>query len=155
FATINANMADLTAQGKGNGSLGLMFDVAGGTLLDCCVGVATAPDQIAPQNIYAVAYVKRSGALTPAGLKAPNPVLKIWRGSDQFAGPALALYGGDDTGAPRASSKNYFYFGWADSIGNTTAPGKHADVTYYYNLIYSRALGDAEWIRLYTYLKSA
>jgi hypothetical protein len=155
FATASANLTDPTGQGKGNGSLGLMFDVAGGSLLGCCVGVATPPDQIEANNVYAVAYVKRAGAVTPATLNGPTPSVRIWRGAEGYSGTALTLYGGNNGGPPRTSPSNYFYFGWADSGGSSSVTGRHADVTYYYNLIYSRALSDSEWLRLYSYLKSA
>jgi hypothetical protein len=144
-----------TAQGKGDGSLGLLFDVTGGTLLGCCTGVATAPDQIKPGGIYAVAYVKKAGAVNPATINTEDPVVKIWKGGDRYAGSALTVYGGANAGPPRASGSNYFYFGWADSGGSSSTAGNHADVTYYYNLIYSRTLTDAEWLRLYAYLKAA
>jgi hypothetical protein len=154
-ATTNMALMDPGGQGRGNGSLGILFDVAGGSLLNCCVGVATAPDQITAGDVHAVAYVKKAGAVTPASIHAPDPVLKIWRESTSYTGSALTLYGGANGGPPRTSPQNYFYFGWADTAGNSGVAGRHADVTYYYNLIYSRALSDAEWIRLYTYLKSA
>jgi hypothetical protein len=154
-ATTNMALMDPGGQGRGNGSLGILFDVAGGSLLNCCVGVATGPDQITAGDVHAVAYVKKAGTVTPASINAPDPVLKIWRGSTSYTGSALTLYGGANGGPPRTSPKNYFYFGWADTAGNSGVAGRHADVTYYYNLIYSRALSDAEWIRLYTYLKSA
>jgi hypothetical protein len=154
MATASANFTNLTGQGKGNGSLGLMFDVTGGPLLNCCVGVGTATDQIGPGNIYAVAYVKKAGAVNRASLNAANPAVKIWNGSTPYSGQALTMFGGDSGGPPRTSANNYFYFGWADSTGSSSVTGNHADVTYYYNLIYSRALTDAEWLRLYTYLKA-
>jgi len=153
-ATASMNFLN-TAQGKGNGSLGLLFDVAGGALLGCCTGVATAPDQIKAGSIYALAYVKKAGAVNPATVNADDPVLKIWKGGDRYAGTALTVYGDANAGPPRTSASNYFYFGWADSGGSSSTAGNHADVTYYYNLIYSRTLTDAEWLRLYAYLKAA
>jgi hypothetical protein len=153
-ATASSNFTNLTGQGKGDGSLGLMFDVAGGTLLNCCAGVATAPGQLAAGSIYAVAYVKKAGTLNVDSVSGANPLVKIWRGSAPYTGQALTLFGGNGIGPPRTSPNNYFYFGWADSTGSTSVAGNHADVTYYYNLIYSRTLTDSEWLGLYDYLKT-
>jgi hypothetical protein len=154
LATASANFGNLTGQGRGDGSLGLMFDT-GGPLLNCCVGVSTPADQISANNIYAVAYMKKAGAVSNDSVQAREPGIKIWRGSTSYSGQLLTVYGGSSASVPHTSANNYFYFGWADSTGSASQPGAHADITYYYNLIYSRTLSDNEWLRLYEYLKSA
>ena len=124
-------------------------------MLNGCIGVSTAPGQVTAKAVHAVTYMKKAGPITPASTNGPDPLLRTWRGATRYAGSDLTVYGGVNGGPPRTPSRNYFYFGLADTTGNSVIAGRHADVTYYFNLIYSHALSDAEWLRLYAYLKSA